>query len=556
MTRRAWAIVTVVILVLCALRLIHLNADTPGWVSPGSAGEYVDEGYKTLSPRNLVLFGETHWHPADDYEGWMKTSPVTNWTYYLAFRLGGVELASARVATVIIFGLFLFLVAFTLGRRLPRALVVGAILLLGLDSTLFFFSRIALFEIPIVLFIYAGVFVLACTPERSAWIPFAVGLALAPPLALGLKLSVLVYLAPMLAGLLVRALFLRGMPRSPWVIGTLVLGAAGVVATLVATHWLWSERLGLNPISYARNVLSSPLPLMSPFLFLGGWLAAVHLLVSRPREILESPYRTALISLVLVGPLMFGLFAYDPPRYYVPLLPAYVLLACEWFSINGRRIAPPLRGLLPGAVAVAGLGLWIYAALRVISHWLPMETAQTLGVSRSLLILIIVPIALAAGVLFWTRRRRWLEGTWIQAAIVTSWLLLGAQSVARLGAFYSAPRYEGEALRQAIAAAVPSESSIIGDWAPFFALGTDLRPLYMNRMFNVADRIEELRPSYILFSDTEDSHLSFARLQANPAVEVGEPLLTGEYNQREVRLHALRFTDDQPAHTGPDASGS
>lgn len=61
------------------LRLTHIDADTPAGLS-WSAGLYVDEGYKTLSPRNLLLLGNTHWHEADTYPGWMKSSPVTQWS--------------------------------------------------------------------------------------------------------------------------------------------------------------------------------------------------------------------------------------------------------------------------------------------------------------------------------------------------------------------------------------------------------------------------------------------------------------------------------------------
>ena len=73
---------------LALLRLIHLGADTPSEFSR-SAGPYVDEGYKTLSPRNLVLFGTTHWNSEDTYRGWMKDSPITQWSYYASFRLFG-----------------------------------------------------------------------------------------------------------------------------------------------------------------------------------------------------------------------------------------------------------------------------------------------------------------------------------------------------------------------------------------------------------------------------------------------------------------------------------
>src|SRR5512132_2766522 len=77
-----WALIPGLLFLLCGLRFLDLGADTPIWAKSYSMGDYVDEGYKTLSARNLVLFGQTHWHPLDNYPGWMKASPVTNWSYY------------------------------------------------------------------------------------------------------------------------------------------------------------------------------------------------------------------------------------------------------------------------------------------------------------------------------------------------------------------------------------------------------------------------------------------------------------------------------------------
>ena len=120
------------VLLLVLLRLIHLGADTPPYLS-GSDGLYVDEGYKTLSPRNLVLFGTTHWSPVDRYEGWMSSSPITQWSYYASFRLFGVDLEAARYVTVLFFAVFLFGFVLAMRRRYSGALLLGGLALLGLE---------------------------------------------------------------------------------------------------------------------------------------------------------------------------------------------------------------------------------------------------------------------------------------------------------------------------------------------------------------------------------------------------------------------------------------
>ena len=98
----------IVLIVAISLRLTHLEADTPPNLS-SSVGVYVDEGYKTLSPRNLLLFNKTHWHEADTYPGWMKASPITQWSIYAAFKYFGANVSSARLVPIIYFSLFVLL---------------------------------------------------------------------------------------------------------------------------------------------------------------------------------------------------------------------------------------------------------------------------------------------------------------------------------------------------------------------------------------------------------------------------------------------------------------
>ena len=155
---------------LILLRLIPLDADTPAGIS-WSAGLYVDEGYKTLSPRNLILFGTTHWNDADTYRGWMERSPLTQWSYYAGFKLFGVNITSARLATVFYMALLLCFYAVALRDRYRPWIYLTGLLALGLESTVFFFSRVSLFEIPLALFLYGLLFALARVREGRVLLP-------------------------------------------------------------------------------------------------------------------------------------------------------------------------------------------------------------------------------------------------------------------------------------------------------------------------------------------------------------------------------------------------
>src|SRR5205823_2387512 len=66
------------ILGMALIRTVNLGSDAPkGLPAEQDYGIYVDEGYKTLSVRNMVVFGATRWHPGDDYHGWLTRSPIT-----------------------------------------------------------------------------------------------------------------------------------------------------------------------------------------------------------------------------------------------------------------------------------------------------------------------------------------------------------------------------------------------------------------------------------------------------------------------------------------------
>ena len=62
----AFGLLTVTLL---AGRFIMLGADVPQWFAPTDLGLHLDDGYKTLSARNYVNFGQTHWNPEDRYQG-------------------------------------------------------------------------------------------------------------------------------------------------------------------------------------------------------------------------------------------------------------------------------------------------------------------------------------------------------------------------------------------------------------------------------------------------------------------------------------------------------
>ncbi len=156
------------LLLLCgtsAERLVHLDADPASWFID-EIGYQVDEGFKTLSPRNLALFGATHWNAGDRYRGWMQSSALTQWPYFWAFKAFGVKLRSARLVSVLFAVLLLAITAGFLWFRHSPGLALFGALLLTADPGLFLFSRSALFETALALYAYSALYLAVSLPSR------------------------------------------------------------------------------------------------------------------------------------------------------------------------------------------------------------------------------------------------------------------------------------------------------------------------------------------------------------------------------------------------------
>lgn len=539
-----WLLLLAVLVVLCGLRFVHLGADMPGWLRSFSAGEFVDEGYKTLSPRNLALYGKTHWHELDNYTGWMETSPITNWSYFGAFKAFGVELESARAVTIAFYIAFLLACLWALRDRYTFPVLLTGLAMVAIDPALFAFSRVALIEVPMVLFIYGWLLVFVRRAEGAIWLPLVAALVTAPFLTEGIKRSALVYLAPMIGALLFRAALLRGLFRSHRTVAWLGLAVLAIGTLLFATRGTWLRRFDANPLGYLTNVLTNPIVQVTPFLFLTGWLCALHLLLSRPAEVLQSGFRTAIVGLVLLGPLALGFFPYDPPRYYVPMLPAFAMAIWEWLGLKPWK-APITQSKWLLAIGFAGVLVWFVLAARAVNFMvlmnLPLEMGDHPGLGdKAVVYASLLPAAIAAG-LFLAFRKHPSAAFTARVAVLGSVSLLFVVAFVRISAFLLHPSYESHQVRAAIARTAPADSVVIGDWAPFFTLGTELRALYMADSFNPVSRITDLRPDYFLHSETTASRESLAGFGELGGVRLGSPILNTQYRRWKMTLYPIRY---------------
>lgn len=166
----AGVFVGLLIVMACAGRLVHLDADPsfPTWI-----GYVVDEGRWNETARNLALFGE-----AD--VNWLSRlhlfiNPGYQAVNYIVFLALGVDFGSARLFGAVSGVLVVLTVFFALQRHVtPVALALGVVIL-GLETNVFWASRIALPEMPAVLATLLA-FLLLVFGRKTPWIHVLAGL--------------------------------------------------------------------------------------------------------------------------------------------------------------------------------------------------------------------------------------------------------------------------------------------------------------------------------------------------------------------------------------------
>ena len=98
---------------------------------------------------------------------------------------------SARLVTIGFFLFFLGSYAAGLYRRYESWLFFTGLIILGLESTIFFFSRVALLEFPLVTFVYAMIFAFAALDQRRTLMRIFMVMSMSIVLTLLVKRSAL-----------------------------------------------------------------------------------------------------------------------------------------------------------------------------------------------------------------------------------------------------------------------------------------------------------------------------------------------------------------------------
>jgi hypothetical protein len=368
------------IVLFLLLRLPILTADPPGRIIThfqDVAFSLFDEGWWTANAREKALFGETRGTGFDLF--WV--SPVFTAVETVAFRIGGVSLASARLTSVLFgaAGILLMLAAGRLGARGvhgPRCAGVAALLWTILFAGAHY-GRLALPETTGTALGLAGsvALLLGTRAGRFGAGAFAALAMLTKP-HFGFLLPTFLVAGWVLA-------LRHGRPRLASV-GWIFAGAAIPLAAwgayfamhvqeaLELLRFYASDRwyadlpsdvgAGIALIKPAVQVLVAgvvyrhPLFLNLPVVFLGAAAAApgVWRGVLFPRRAGDVPDAGIVFGLwALVGGVLISIIPFQPFRYYIPLLPALAYLA-GWFLARGAGAVTEAAGEV-GTASGAGV---------------------------------------------------------------------------------------------------------------------------------------------------------------------------------------------------------
>jgi hypothetical protein len=534
----------VILLALVVIpRFIHLDADHPPDYLPKDSGYHIDEGYKTLSPKNLLIFNQTNWHPQDKYQGWMNTSPATQWPFFLVFKNFGLELAHARSVNVIYFTLFLIVTLFLLSKRYGFLFALLAPLLLATDIGLFHFSRNAIFEIAIIFFIYNGFLLLSRVTFKNYLLALGILVTFALFTMFTVKESAILYYAPSIITFSFLIIIVSKQPgkKNTLYLIPLVLSLL-VVAVLTRNTWLYRIHLDTIPFRFLLN----PMPDISPLALLLGYSCILHILLVKPESLYKDLYRLSLVATVIGAPLLLSFFKYNPPRYYVAILPACLLLTVEWTHLklwkNPTKLFPTFANKIVITIIFIPFAMCLLRAIEIlIIKNLPFNIGEDPGISLPTLYKLFPIFLFVLTITFYITRNK------LIAVLGFAIPLLALAHVAT-GIFQQTntlmhPSYDSKKIREALELKVKNTESIAGDWAPFFTAETPIRSFYMSKNINFPspEHINKIRPNYFLSSDSPFDPASLDALQSNKGIELGSPTMLGTFMDHNIKLYQINY---------------
>lgn len=443
------AAIGLLVLLACVARLIHLDADPhfPAWIS-----YVVDEGRWTESARNLSLFGTTD---AFAERLHLMVSPGYQVGNYLAFRMFGIDFASARLIAALSGALVVAAAYFSLRRHVEGYALALGVVVLGFETNMLIESRLALPEIPSVLGMLLAylLLVLGSPTMRNA---FVAGLLVAAALAMKGTTALMLPMLPLIVLLASHGEPLRSRLSRMLMLGLgLALPLLGGLAGAVALRLIEPGQLAHIGARFGTfvSLVDPRLAIWSYFessphearnlVLLGAWLCSWFWFFRAPAALSVSR-NLYLTSGVWAGwwLVTWSANAYSPGRYVVHfIVPATVHIVAGLSLADSSTLERITAGLRSYRLKGIALLAWLTlpGAVFVVSAAAPF--AASLGWDLSRVSTRIASIAIVSALLALAIRRnptpRRVAASLI-FPIAATLIWLGARELGLLDAFWPA----------------------------------------------------------------------------------------------------------------------
>jgi 4-amino-4-deoxy-L-arabinose transferase-like glycosyltransferase len=319
-----------VLLISVFARFYDLPRDPPPFDQYGAST--LDEGFWISNARNKVLFGQ--WLDENNRMNPMYISPVFNILIYFSFSSLGVSTFSMRIAPALI-GIISLLIFWLIISRKYNVEGSICLILLALNSMLIVYSRIALLESIILLFIIPAVGLLYYNTKYSY---FVVGFLV--PFIFFTKSTSLFFIVAIPLSMLIEWLLYKTSGMQERFIGLI---AGGVVSLALWSLWIISNFSSWQYMTFMGAEANMDLGFLDPGKFLYSLLyfslinaiilfLAVVWLINLVKSFKEKKILSFLDIFLFVSTLLFILQVFlteSSLRRFVLILPVLIVMAAS-----------------------------------------------------------------------------------------------------------------------------------------------------------------------------------------------------------------------------------
>ncbi len=320
----------VAIAVLCVLRFAALNADFPAGITT-SGLLYTDEGWYAKGAITHVLTGQ--WYVEGDFNS-IVNLPVWQLVDRAFFWVTGMSVFSVRLPVVLSFLVLTgFLLLMIRERFTTRTALLTGVLLLA-DFHLFAYSRIGIYEPPMLMFLVMAFYIVLSRRSGYLWISLS---ALLFSLAFLTK-STAIFAVP----LLVLPIWSREEKMKEKLMKSGLLLAITAAIILIYNYFTlqhfsadmayfkqinFNARITFQPVEIVKNLFRAGKTIftIAPAISL---LAVVFTALSwwKDAEFRRNPLVRLMILWIVLYTFFLGFTWYHPPRYFLPLLIPLIVL--------------------------------------------------------------------------------------------------------------------------------------------------------------------------------------------------------------------------------------